>query len=139
LLQNKRITFIIFEVWSNHFVKLIAQHMTQYDYQCFLLTKDKLVPVDEHEWWYTHLDNFTRGWWGNGLCGIKGNPNIQMMWRMYHSDDLKLLNSETTVTSAEPIADHIYTKAELHAIFTGVVEKGTMLVASCRPNLCLGG
>jgi hypothetical protein len=74
-------------------VKLIAQHMTQYDYQCFLLTKDKLVPVDEHEWWYTHLDNFTRGWWGNGLCGIKGNPNIQMMWRMYHSDDLKLLNS----------------------------------------------
>ncbi len=63
---------------------------------------------------------------------------MQMMWRMYHSDDFKLVNSETTVSSAEPIADHIYTKDELHTFFNGIVEKGTILVTSCRPNLCFG-
>lgn len=93
LLQQKRITFIIFEVWSNNFVKLISKHMSQYDYQCFLLTKDTLVPVHESHWWYFHMDNFTRIWWGNGLCGIKGSKDMQMLWRMYHSDNLKLLNS----------------------------------------------
>lgn len=93
LLRNKRITFIIFEVWSNQYIKLVAQHMSQYEYQCFLLTKDTLVPVHVDDWWYPHMDNFTRGWWGNGLCGIKGNDSLQMLWRMYHSDNLKLLNS----------------------------------------------
>ncbi|KAL3766630.1 hypothetical protein ACHAWO_013977 [Cyclotella atomus] len=93
LLQHKRITFIIFEVWANANVKLVAQHMAQYDYQCFLLTKDVLVPVHVDDWWYPHMDNFTRNWWGNGLCGVKGSDNIMMLWRMYHSDNLKLLNS----------------------------------------------
>ena len=93
LLQNKRITFIIFEVWSNHFVKLVARHMAEYGYQCFMLTKDTLVPVHETDWWYSHMDNFTRGYWGNGLCGIKGSMDMQMLWRMYHSDNLKLINS----------------------------------------------
>mmetsp|Transcript_9522 Transcript_9522/g.14428 ORF Transcript_9522/g.14428 Transcript_9522/m.14428 type:complete len:407 (+) Transcript_9522:129-1349(+) len=93
LLRRKRITFIIFEVWTNHFVKLIAQYMMQYDYQCFLLTKDTLVPVQERDWWYFHMDNFTSGWWGNGLCGIKGSNDMQLLWRMYHSDNLKLINS----------------------------------------------
>ena len=93
LLQNKRITFIIFEVWSNHFVKLVARHMAEYGYQCFMLTKDTLVPVHETDWWYSHMDNFTRGYWGNGLCGIKGSMDMQMLWRMYHSDNLKLISS----------------------------------------------
>ncbi|KAL7474177.1 hypothetical protein ACHAW6_000165, partial [Cyclotella cf. meneghiniana] len=69
LLHNKRITFVIFEVWSNHFVKLVARHMAHYGYQCFLLTRYTLVPVHETDWWYVHMGSFKRQWWGNGLCG----------------------------------------------------------------------
>eukprot|EP00985_Skeletonema_marinoi_P001391 scaffold553_cov129-Skeletonema_marinoi.AAC.11 len=107
LLRRKRITFIIFEVWTNHFVKLIAQYMMQYDYQCFLLTKDTLVPVQERDWWYFHMDNFTSGWWGNGLCGIKGSNDMQLLWRMYHSDNLKLINSMSSLHhDVKPLLSH---------------------------------
>jgi FkbM family methyltransferase len=99
LLFNKRISFIIFEVWTNERIKLVTQHMAQYDYQCFLLSKDVLVPVHVDDWWYPHMDNFTQmggsggRWWGNGLCGVKGSDSMLMLWRMYHSDNSKLLNS----------------------------------------------
>ena len=93
LLKNKRVTFIVVEVWNNNFVKSISQHMAQFEYQCFLLTKYALVPVHETEWWYPHLSNFTRTYWANGLCGIKNSKDLAMLWRMYHSDNLKLLNS----------------------------------------------
>jgi len=93
LLKNKRITFIVFEVWSNIIVKSISQHMAQFEYQCFLLTKYALVPVHETDWWYPHLTNFTTQYWGNGLCAVKDSKDLAMLWRMYHSDDLKLLNS----------------------------------------------
>lgn len=93
LLRNKRITFIVFEVWKNGIVKSISQHMASFGYQCFLLTKYTLVPVHETDWWYPHLSDFVQQYWGNGLCGIKGSKDLAMLWRMYHSDDLKLLNS----------------------------------------------
>ena len=50
--------------------------------------KDVLVPVHDPDWWYPHMANFTGPWWGNGLCGVKGSMNKQMLWRMYHSDNL---------------------------------------------------
>lgn len=93
LLQNKRITFVVFEAWDNRYVKLIAQHMAKFDYHCFLLTQDTLVPVHSADWWYPHMDEFKTVWWGNGLCGVKHSKDMQMLWRMYHSDNLKLLTS----------------------------------------------
>ena len=63
-------------------------HVTAWFYQCFLLMKDVLVPVHDPDWWYPHMANFTGPWWGNGLCGVKGSMNKQMLWRMYHSDNL---------------------------------------------------
>lgn len=74
-------------------MELISIYMSQHGYQCFLLTKDVLVPVHDPDWWYPHMANFSGPWWGNGLCGVKGSMNMQMLWRMYHSDNLKLLNS----------------------------------------------
>jgi hypothetical protein len=131
LLHNKRITFVIFEVWSNHFVKLVAQHMAHYGDQCFLLTRDTLVPVHETDWWYVHMDSFKRQWWGNGLCGIKGSNDMKMLWRMYHSDNVKLLNSEAMVSKTEPFAEQIYTRDEMHAFFTKLVEQGVSSYYSC--------
>jgi hypothetical protein len=137
LLHNKLITFVIFEVWSNHFVKLVAQHMAHYGHQCFLLTRDTLVPVHETDWWYVHMDSFKRQWWGNGLCGIKGSNDMKMLWRMYHSDNVKLLNSEAIISKTDPFAEQIYTKDEMHSFFTKLVEQGTTYLLLMLLFICL--
>ena len=111
--------------------------MAEYGYQCFMLTKDTLVPVHVKDWWYSHMDSFTRGYWGNGLCSIKGSNDMQMLWRMYHSDNLKLINAEPMVLTGEPIVSDMYTKDDLSTLFNDIITKGSITVCylcflSCR-------
>eukprot|EP00529_Nitzschia_sp_RCC80_P000339 CAMPEP_0113469464 /NCGR_PEP_ID=MMETSP0014_2-20120614/15914_1 /TAXON_ID=2857 /ORGANISM="Nitzschia sp." /LENGTH=379 /DNA_ID=CAMNT_0000361945 /DNA_START=84 /DNA_END=1223 /DNA_ORIENTATION=- /assembly_acc=CAM_ASM_000159 len=93
LLLEKRISFIIFETMKNAFVKSIAEFVDPLGYLCFLITRKQLIPVDAKTWWYSHMDNFTSSWWGNGVCGIRDSESMKMLWRMYHSDDPVLMSS----------------------------------------------
>eukprot|EP00956_Cyclotella_meneghiniana_P035237 scaffold112861_cov103-Cyclotella_meneghiniana.AAC.1 len=72
------------------------------------------------------MDSFTRGYWGNGLCSIKGSNDMQMLWRMYHSDNLKLINAEPMVSTGEPIVSDMYTKDDLSTIFNDIITKGSI-------------
>lgn len=73
--------------------KQLTTFMSSYDYQCFLITPTILVPIHLDKWWYFHMDNFTNSIWANGFCGIKNNASMEMLWRMYHSDNPQLMNS----------------------------------------------
>ena len=70
-----------------------AYHADVEQLECYLIAPNMLIPLHLKDWWYHHLDNFTGYWWGNALCGIHDSQEMIMLWRMYHSDDLQLLNS----------------------------------------------
>jgi len=93
LLVDKRITFVIFEVWSNANLKAIAEFMDQHDYLCFLIYPKMLLPVHPVDWWYPHLDNHTDVYWGNGFCGIRSSPALSMLYKAFHADDDFLLGA----------------------------------------------
>jgi len=93
LLADKRITFVIFEVWSNANLKAIAEFMDQHDYLCFLIYPKMLVPVHPVDWWYPHLDNHTDVYWGNGFCGIRSSLALSMLYKAFHADDDFLLGA----------------------------------------------
>ncbi len=94
LLDQKRITFVLFEVWTNRKIKEVAEFMASKDYLCFLFTPKQLVPVDGKDWWYENLnEDKDEKWWGNGVCGIRGSESMAMFWRMYHSDNLDMVQA----------------------------------------------
>jgi FkbM family methyltransferase len=93
LLADKRITFVIFEVWSNANLKAIAEFMDQHDYFCFLIYPKMLVPVHPLDWWYPHLDNHTDDYWANGFCGIRSSRALSMLYKAFHADDEFLLGA----------------------------------------------
>jgi FkbM family methyltransferase len=93
LLADKRITFVIFEVWSNAKLKSIAEFMDQHDYLCFLIYPKMLVPVHPLDWWYPHLDNHTDEYWANGFCGIWSSRALSMLYKAFHADDEFLLGA----------------------------------------------
>ncbi|CAB9503896.1 expressed unknown protein [Seminavis robusta] len=93
LLEQKRIEFVIFEVSRNDFLWGSVKYMTSVGYECYLLGPQWLIPLHLEHHWYKHMNNFTIYWWGNALCGISGSKTMAMLWRSYHSDDLKLASS----------------------------------------------
>jgi FkbM family methyltransferase len=93
LLEQKRVEFVIFETWNNGIVRSVVEYMSPLGYECYLISPKMLVPWHVEHHWYHKMDNFTGGWWGNGLCGIGGSKSMKMMWRSYHSDDLQMVNS----------------------------------------------
>lgn len=97
LLAKKRITFVLFEVWSNPNMKAIVEFLDQQDYLCFLIFPRMLIPVHAVDWWYPHLDNFTSGWWGNGFCGIRNSPTLSLLYKAFHADDDFLLGAHDFV------------------------------------------
>jgi len=92
LLREKRITFVVFEVFDNNALLRIVEHMSSLEYTCFLISPKMLIPVHPKEWWYQPLDG-PGDWWGNGICGISGSASLSMLWHMFHSDNLILANS----------------------------------------------
>jgi FkbM family methyltransferase len=97
LLANKRISFVLFEVWSNPNLKAIVEFMDRYDYLCFIIFPTMLVPVHAVDWWYQHLNNFTGGWWGNGFCGIRSSPSLSMLYKAFHADNNFLMGAHDLV------------------------------------------
>ena len=101
MLADKRITFVIFEVWSNTNLKAIVEFMDQHDYLCFLIYPKMLVPVHPVDWWYPHLDNHTVDpywgngfqYWANGFCGIRSSLALSMLYKAFHADDDFLLGA----------------------------------------------
>lgn len=86
LLANNRISFVLFEVWTNKNLKAIVEFMDRHDYLCFIIFPTMLVPVHAVDWWYPHLDNFTSVWWGNGFCGIRDSPSLSLLYKAFHAD-----------------------------------------------------
>jgi FkbM family methyltransferase len=97
LLADKRISFVLFEVWSNLKLKAIVEFMDQHDYICFIIFPIMLVPVHAVDWWYPHLDNFTGGWWGNGFCGIRNSPSLSLLYKAFHADNDFLMGAHDLV------------------------------------------
>jgi FkbM family methyltransferase len=97
LLANKRISFVLFEVWTNPNLKAIVEFMDRYDYLCFIIFPTMLVPVHAVDWWYQHLNNFTGGWWGNGFCGIRSSPSLSMLYKAFHADNNFLMGAHDLV------------------------------------------
>jgi FkbM family methyltransferase len=97
LLANKRISFVLFEVWDNLKLKAIVEFMDQHDYICFIIFPIMLVPVHSVDWWYPHLDNFTGGWWGNGFCGIRNSPSLSLLYKAFHADNDFLMGAHDLV------------------------------------------
>jgi FkbM family methyltransferase len=92
LLQEKRITFVIFETFTNSLTKQLVEHMAAHGYLCFIILPEMLVPIHMEDWWYSHMDK-PLNWWGNGACGIRGSKSLGMLWRMFHSDNSSLVNA----------------------------------------------
>ena len=97
LLANKRISFVLFEVWTNPNLKAIVEFMDQHDYLCFIIFPAMLVPVHAVSWWYPHLDNFTEDWWGNGFCGIRNSPSLSLLYKAFHADNDFLMGAHDLV------------------------------------------
>ena len=97
LLANKRISFVLFEVWTNPNLKAIVEFMDRYDYLCFIIFPTMLVPVHAVSWWYPHLDNFTEDWWGNGFCGIRNSPSLSLLYKAFHADNDFLMGAHDLV------------------------------------------
>ena len=93
LLLQKKIEFVIFETSRNHLLKSTVEFMDSTGYECYIISPRMLVPVHAKDWWYQHLKNYTGFWWGNCVCGIRGSQSMAMLWRMYHSDHVRLANS----------------------------------------------
>eukprot|EP00521_Asterionellopsis_glacialis_P017443 CAMPEP_0195305438 /NCGR_PEP_ID=MMETSP0707-20130614/36260_1 /TAXON_ID=33640 /ORGANISM="Asterionellopsis glacialis, Strain CCMP134" /LENGTH=344 /DNA_ID=CAMNT_0040369559 /DNA_START=189 /DNA_END=1223 /DNA_ORIENTATION=- len=66
LLEQKRIVFVLFEVWTNERIREIASFMDELDYACFIISPKVLLPIHPENWWYDHLDEELH-WWGNGV------------------------------------------------------------------------
>ena len=97
LLEEKRIVFVLFEVWTNEYLREIVEFMSELDYACFIISPKVLIPVHPEDWWYDHLDTFERNWWGNGICGIRGSSSLSMLFRIFHSDNDFLLKAHDSV------------------------------------------
>ena len=87
LFSTKRISFVLFEIWTNPNLKAIVEYMDKHDYLCFVIFPTMLVPVHAIDWWYPHLDNFTNSWWGNGFCGIRNSSTLSMLYKAFHADN----------------------------------------------------
>lgn len=97
LLEQKRIVFVLFEVWNNSNLREIVEFMSEVDYVCFIISPEALIPVHPDNWWYDHLTEMEMGWWGNGVCGIRGSRSLSMLFRMFHSDNNFLLEAHDSV------------------------------------------
>ena len=93
LLADKRISFVLFEVWNNLKLKAIVEFMDI----CFMIFPIMLVPVHAVDWWYPHLDNYTGGWWGNGFCGIRNSPSLSLLYKAFHADNDFLMGAHNLV------------------------------------------
>jgi len=96
MLAQKRIIFVLFEVWTNASIREIASFMDELNYACFIISPKVLIPVHPKNWWYDHLDNELH-WWGNGVCGIRDSSSLSMLFRMFHSDNDFLLQAHDSV------------------------------------------
>lgn len=92
LLQEKRITFVVFETYTNVLTKQVAELMGANGYLCFIISPAMLLPIHTEDWWYSHLEK-PLSWWGNGVCGIRGSKSLGMLWRMFHSDNSSLVDA----------------------------------------------
>lgn len=70
LLDQKRIIFVLFEVWTNSKLKEVATFMYTKGYMCFLFTPKQLLPVNGANWWYKNLEE-DLWWWGNGKWSMR--------------------------------------------------------------------
>jgi len=106
LLAQKRIVFVLFEVWNNANIRDIVDFMDKRDYACFIISPKMLIPVHPQNWWYDHLNTDIKGnWWGNGVCGIRGSSSLSMLFRMFHSDNDFLLKAHDHVVMTRAIDD----------------------------------
>lgn len=87
LFSIKRISFVLFEIWTNPNLKAIVEYMDKHDYLCFVIFPTMLVPVHAIDWWYPHLDNFTNSWWGNGFFGNRNSSTLSMLYKAFHADN----------------------------------------------------
>ena len=92
LLEEMRITFVIFETYTNALTKQVAELMGANGYLCFIISPAMLLPIHTEDWWYSHLEK-PLSWWGNGVCGIRGSKSLGMLWRMFHSSNSSLVNA----------------------------------------------
>jgi FkbM family methyltransferase len=92
LLLKKRVEFIIFETFTHALMRQAVEFLDDVGYECYITSPKILAPVHTIHWWYPNL-NEKLSWWGNCVCAIKQSKSMSMLWRMYHSDDIKLANS----------------------------------------------
>jgi FkbM family methyltransferase len=92
LLEEKRITFVVFETYTNLLTKQVTELMGANGYLCFIISQAILLPIHTEDWWYDHLEK-PLSWWGNGVCGIRGSRSLGMLWRMFHSGNISLVNA----------------------------------------------